>query len=119
MIPVEVAHFDVAAGTDAGRKGKNNEDQFSVSAYQMSVSNSTPSIFAIVADGIGGHQAGEVASNIAVEMISQAISESDGSQPHGDHGSSHYDRQPDNPGPIKNQSRQRRYGDHLRVRLDH
>lgn len=81
MIPVEVAHFDVAARTDAGRKGKNNEDQFSVSAYQMSVSNSTPSIFAIVADGIGGHQAGEVASNIAVEMISQAISKSDGSQP--------------------------------------
>ena len=81
MIPVEVAHLDVAAGTDAGRKGKNNEDQFSVTAYQMSVSNSTPSIFAIVADGIGGHQAGEVASNIAVEMISQAISESDGSQP--------------------------------------
>ena len=81
MIPVEAAHLEIAAGTDPGRKGKNNEDQFSVSAYQLGVDDPTPSIFAIIADGIGGHLAGEVASEIAVEIISQAVSVSDGSAP--------------------------------------
>lgn len=81
MIPVEAAHLEVAAGTDPGRKGKNNEDQFSVSAYQLGPENPTKSIFAIIADGIGGHLAGEVASEIAVEIISQAVSVSDGSKP--------------------------------------
>jgi protein phosphatase len=81
MIPVEEAHLEVAAGTDPGKKGKNNEDQFSISAYQLSDENLTPSLFAIIADGIGGHQAGEVASAIAVEIISKAVAESDGEQP--------------------------------------
>ena len=81
MIPVEQAHLNIAAGTDPGIKGKNNEDQFAVIAHQLSTTNSTPSVFAMVADGIGGHRAGEVASEIAVEMISRAISESDASQP--------------------------------------
>jgi len=61
--------------------GKNNEDQFSVTAYQLSATDDTPVVFAIVADGIGGHQAGEIASEMAVEMISKAVAESDGSQP--------------------------------------
>jgi protein phosphatase len=61
--------------------GKNNEDLFSVAAYRLSSTDPTPVLFAMVADGIGGHQAGEVASEIAVEMISQAIAESDASQP--------------------------------------
>jgi protein phosphatase len=81
MIPVEQAHLKIAANTDTGAKGKNNEDQFSVSAYHLSVLDKTPSVFAIIADGIGGHRAGEVASAIAVEMISQAVAESDASQP--------------------------------------
>jgi protein phosphatase len=81
MIPVEQAHLTISADTDTGAKGKNNEDQFSVLAYNLSVLDDTPSVFAIIADGIGGHQAGEVASAIAVEMISQSVAESDASQP--------------------------------------
>jgi protein phosphatase len=81
MIPAEKAHLKIAAATDPGMKGKNNEDQFSVSAYQLNHNDRTPSIFAIVADGIGGHRAGEVASSIAVEMISDAVATSNGSQP--------------------------------------
>lgn len=81
MIPVEQSHFKIAADTHSGMKGKNNEDQFSVSAYTLSMLEDTPSILAIVADGIGGHRAGEVASSIAVEMISQSVAESDASQP--------------------------------------
>lgn len=81
MIPVKQAHLSVAAGSHAGMRGKNNEDQFSVTAYRMNNNDPTRSVFAIVADGIGGHRAGEVAASIAVEMISQAIAESDASQP--------------------------------------
>lgn len=81
MIPNDRTHFTTAAGTDPGRKGKNNEDQFSVSAYRTSAADPTPITFAIVADGIGGHSAGEVASEIAVEMISKAVAESDASRP--------------------------------------
>ena len=81
MIPAEKAHLGIAAATDPGMKGKNNEDQFAVSAYRLSHKDHTPSIFAIVADGIGGHRAGEVASSIAVEMISDAVATSNGSQP--------------------------------------
>ncbi len=81
MIPVEKAHLGVAAATDPGMKGKNNEDQFAVTAYKLSNRDPKPVMFAIVADGIGGHRAGEVASDIAVEMICEAVASSDGSQP--------------------------------------
>lgn len=81
MIPIEQAHLKIGADTHTGMKGKNNEDQFSVSAFQLSLLDETPAVFAIVADGIGGHRAGEVASEIAVEMISKGVAESDASQP--------------------------------------
>lgn len=81
MIPLENAQYPVFAATDPGMVGKNNEDNFAVSAYQISESDPTPSIVAIIADGVGGHQAGEVASSLAVEMISHNIAESDASQP--------------------------------------
>lgn len=81
MISSNSAHFPVFAATDPGVSGKNNEDNYAVSAYLVSESDPTPSIVAIVADGVGGHQAGEVASSIAVEMISQLIAESDADHP--------------------------------------
>ncbi|MBI3160747.1 MAG: serine/threonine-protein phosphatase [Chloroflexi bacterium] len=81
MIPTRNAHLRVAAGSDPGRTGKNNEDQFSVSAFQMSDRDDTPVVFALVCDGIGGHRAGEVAARLAVELISEAVARSDASQP--------------------------------------
>ncbi len=81
MIPVDSAHLPVFAVTDPGEGGKNNEDNYAVSAHTLSESDPTPSIFAIVADGVGGHQAGEVASSLAVEMISHIIAGSDANQP--------------------------------------
>ena len=83
MIPAEKAHLNLAAATDPGKKGKKNEDQFAVAAYTLGETDETPSVFAIVADGIGGHRAGEVASNIAVEMICDAVGASDASEPLG------------------------------------
>ncbi|MEJ2758938.1 MAG: protein phosphatase 2C domain-containing protein [Anaerolineales bacterium] len=81
MIPVENAHLRIAAATDPGMKGKNNEDQYSVTAFKLPGTPPKSVLFAIVADGIGGHRAGEVAADIAVEIISDKVAFSDGSQP--------------------------------------
>ena len=81
MIPAEKAHLGIAAASDPGMKGKNNEDQFAVATFTLNRPDPLPVIFAIVADGIGGHRAGEVASLIAVDMICDAVSASDASLP--------------------------------------
>lgn len=81
MIRSERAHLHVAALTHPGLSGKNNEDRFAVSAYRLGSNNPTPSLFAIVSDGIGGHRAGEIAAEMAVNTISHTIAQSDGSQP--------------------------------------
>jgi protein phosphatase len=81
MIVTGRAHLHVAAATHAGASGKTNEDRYAVSAHRLSRTDPTPSVFAVVADGIGGHRAGEVAAELAVETISHYISASDASQP--------------------------------------
>jgi PPM family protein phosphatase len=81
MIPSEKAHLQIAASTHPGMSGKNNEDRYSVSAYLLEGANPRRAVLAIVADGIGGHRAGEVAAGMAVERINQAVANSDGSQP--------------------------------------
>ncbi len=81
MIPAERAHLNVMAISHPGMSGKNNEDRYGVSAYRLEGEKNLPSLVAVVADGIGGHRAGEVAAEIAVETISSAVADSDGSQP--------------------------------------
>lgn len=81
MIPAERAHINVVAVSHPGMSGKNNEDRYSVSAFNTPLDPSLPSLLAIVADGIGGHRAGEVAAEIAIETISQMIAASDASDP--------------------------------------
>lgn len=81
MIPAERSHLHVAASTHAGMSGKNNEDRYGVSAYRLEGGQPLPSVLAVVSDGIGGHRAGEVAAEIAIETISQGVARSDASQP--------------------------------------
>ena len=81
MIPVECAHLLIAAGTHPGMKGKQNEDRYSVSAYRFSSDNQTQSVLAILADGIGGHRAGEVAADLAVEKINKYMLENSSNHP--------------------------------------
>lgn len=81
MIPSERSHLYVAAISHPGMSGKNNEDNYAVTAHQLDSKDSTPSLLAVLADGVGGHLAGEVAAEIATETISKAVLESDAGQP--------------------------------------
>jgi protein phosphatase len=81
MIPAERSHLHVAARSHPGMSGKNNEDRYAVSALRLSQENPLPVVFAIVCDGIGGHRAGEVAAEMAVETISQQVAASDTATP--------------------------------------
>ncbi len=81
MIRVPRAHLHVVARTHAGMTGKQNEDRFAVTAYRLNARDSIPALLAVVADGIGGHRAGEIAAEIAVNTISHVMALSDGSQP--------------------------------------
>jgi PPM family protein phosphatase len=73
------AHLSVAALSHAGKSGKNNEDRYTVSSYTNE--EKKPVIFAIVSDGIGGHRAGEVAAELAVNYIVEKVSQSNGKLP--------------------------------------
>lgn len=75
------AHLYVTAISDQGRQRQNNEDRYAVSAHLAGPDNNIPSLLAMICDGIGGHQAGEIAAEIAVEMISGFVAQSDGAQP--------------------------------------
>jgi protein phosphatase len=81
MIPVRTSHLQVAAITDPGAGGKNNEDRYAVSAFKLSEKDPTPVLLAIIADGVGGHRAGEVAAELAITRISQVVASSDAIQP--------------------------------------
>jgi protein phosphatase len=61
--------------------GKNNEDRYAVTAFQLSKEDMRPSVLAVVADGIGGHRAGEVAAELAVNYITKGIAESNAKKP--------------------------------------
>ena len=81
MIRITHSSFPVAAITHPGMTGKNNEDRYAVSAYRLNRRSRKPVLLAVLTDGIGGHRAGEVASEIAVERISQSVAASNGKQP--------------------------------------
>jgi PPM family protein phosphatase len=81
MIRTNRAHLHVAALSHPGMAGKQNEDRLAVSSYRLGENDATRSVFAIVSDGIGGHRAGEVAAEMAVENISHLVAQSDASRP--------------------------------------
>jgi len=81
VIPAERAHLLVAANTHPGMSGKNNEDRYGISAFYTDEGRKIPAVLAVIADGIGGHRAGEIAAELAVETISDVVASGDASQP--------------------------------------
>lgn len=66
---MRLARLDIATESNIGRRRRNNEDFHRVATY------STPSgnlVLLAVADGMGGNEAGEMASKLAIEGISEA-----------------------------------------------
>jgi len=81
MIRSSLAHLHISALSHPGMSGKNNEDRYAVSSFHLGKDDPRPSVFAVVADGIGGHHAGDVAAELAINYISQGVSESNGKKP--------------------------------------
>ena len=78
MIRTQRAHLNVEAHTHAGMTGKNNEDRYAVASFFNNAQERVPVLFAVLADGIGGHRGGEVAAELAVNHIVQSIAKGDG-----------------------------------------
>jgi protein phosphatase len=73
----------VAACTDRGLKRQNNEDGFLVldlssqTAYNQSVEATipvgSPGLLLAVADGMGGHRSGEIASQLCIQTLARVL----------------------------------------------
>ena len=81
MIRSSLPHVHVAALSHAGMSGKDNEDRYAISSFLLSKDDPRPAILAVVADGIGGHLAGEIAAELAVNYITAGVAESNGKKP--------------------------------------
>jgi len=70
------ATLDIGASTDVGRVREANED--ALLAVRLDGARCGQALVA-VADGMGGHKAGEVASALAIESLRRALTETDAS----------------------------------------
>lgn len=66
--------FELAVGamSDVGRVRDNNEDSYGIEWLDDG------SLMVVVCDGMGGHEAGEVASSLAVQVLKDSLSVGDG-----------------------------------------
>jgi protein phosphatase len=67
---------EVFGGTDVGRKRPGNEDSHGVWAPNDPDSRRRLGVLLVVADGMGGSQSGEVASQMTVDTVIRVVSES-------------------------------------------
>src|SRR5260370_9950252 len=74
MIPTPHSELTGGQGRHPGETGKNNEDRFAVCAFYGEGGEQVT--LAVIADGIGGNQAGEAASDLAVKTITRSVCKS-------------------------------------------
>jgi serine/threonine protein phosphatase PrpC len=80
LIKTNKPHLVVEAQSHPGEVRANNEDRYTVSSYRLE-KETTPALLSIVADGIGGHRAGEVAAQMTVDTIAQKMAAYGGDDP--------------------------------------
>jgi PPM family protein phosphatase len=76
--PAQRMRFDAAMLSDVGAVRSHNEDVVLYAMPQENGAASRRGSLALVADGMGGHAAGEVASGLAAEIIRRVFYEVDG-----------------------------------------
>jgi protein phosphatase len=69
-----------AAATDVGKRRTDNEDRYAVWTSDDDPAGS-PEVLLVVCDGMGGSNAGEVASRLAVDTVLRVFEEQHGSDP--------------------------------------
>ena len=68
--------LDIAALSDVGRRKKNNEDSYViVREGAKNLNLFKEGALVCVADGLGGHTGGEIASKLAVKIVGELIKE--------------------------------------------
>ena len=72
---------ELASLTDVGCQRENNEDSFGYWEPNDDASFATLGRLAIVADGMGGHEGGQIASHLAVETFTKAYAGANDSDP--------------------------------------
>ncbi len=77
MKPLPASDLIIGHQTHAGETGKNNEDRALLQAYKGLPGETGEVTLAVVADGIGGHRAGEIASQIAVDTFKTLFNQTD------------------------------------------
>ena len=66
--------FTIATRSDTGPSRQRNEDAcYPASGTTITLGHETGKALAIVCDGIGGHEGGDVASNLAIETVQQQV----------------------------------------------
>lgn len=78
MIPTDLPHVQVAGDSHPGEVRTHNEDRFCIFPCQLP-GTEIPCLLVVVADGVGGHQAGEVAAQLTVDIIKESIARSNSS----------------------------------------
>ncbi len=66
-------HYQIMTATDVGMRRSHNEDACYPPVKSLKEGNHPPDTLAIVCDGIGGQDAGEIASQLAVDTLSQLL----------------------------------------------
>lgn len=73
LIPSKSAHLPSAMLSHRGRVRENNEDRLMLSSFRTQT-GAQPVLLAVLADGVGGHRGGEVAAELGVQVVTEAIS---------------------------------------------
>jgi protein phosphatase len=79
MIGQESFHLTAVGQTHTGKRRTQNEDRFTIQSFRLEGEQN--GVLVIVADGIGGHQAGEIAAQYTVDTIMSSMGSFTGSDP--------------------------------------